>query len=33
MKAAEEFVARDPFAREGLVGRIAARKWNEVLVP
>jgi hypothetical protein len=32
-EGAEEFVAGDPFVREGVVARWELREWDEVLVP
>lgn len=30
-EAAEEFVQGDPFMRNGLIGSVSIREWNEVL--
>jgi uncharacterized protein YciI len=32
-EAAEDFVARDPFVRHGLVVRHEIREWKEILAP
>jgi len=32
-EAAEEFVARDPFNLEGLVGEYTIREWSDSLIP
>jgi uncharacterized protein YciI len=31
--SAEEFVADDPFVRNGVVARFEIREWNEILTP
>lgn len=31
--AAEEFVQGDPFMRNGLIGSVSIREWNEALTP
>jgi uncharacterized protein YciI len=30
--SAEEFVRRDPFVIEGIVGKITMKEWNEILL-
>ena len=30
--SAEEFVNQDPFVKEGLVGKITIKEWNEILL-
>ena len=30
--SAEEFVNRDPFVKEGIVGKIIIKEWNEILL-
>ena len=29
---AEEFVSQDPFVKEGIVGKITLKEWNEILL-
>jgi len=30
--SAEEFVNQDPFVKEGIVGKISMKEWNEILI-
>jgi uncharacterized protein YciI len=30
--SAEEFVRQDPFVKEGIVGKITIKEWNEILI-
>ena len=30
--SAEEFVSKDPFVKEGIVGKITMKEWNEILL-
>ena len=30
--SAEEFVHQDPFVKEGIVGKITIKEWNEILL-
>ncbi len=31
-ESAEEFIGQDPFVKEGLVGKITVKEWNEILL-
>jgi len=31
-KSAEEFVSQDPFVKEGIVGKMSIKEWNEILL-
>jgi uncharacterized protein YciI len=31
-ESAEEFIKQDPFVKEGLVGKITVKEWNEILL-
>ncbi len=31
-ESAEEFISQDPFVKEGLVGKITIKVWNEILL-
>ena len=30
--SAEEFVSQDPFVKEGMVGKMTIKEWNEILL-
>ena len=30
--SAEEFISQDPFVKEGIVGKMAIKEWNEILL-
>jgi len=30
--SAEEFVSQDPFVKEGIVGKMSMKEWNEILL-
>jgi uncharacterized protein YciI len=32
MASAEEFVAQDPFVKEGIVAKVTIKEWNEILL-
>ncbi len=31
-ESAEEFIRQDPFIKEGLVGKVTLKEWNEILL-
>ncbi len=31
-ESAEDFIKQDPFVKEGLVGKITLKEWNEILL-
>lgn len=30
--SAEEFVSKDPFVEEGIIGKVTIKEWNEILL-